>query len=168
MTGPSGSGPTAADVMTSPVLTVRVGTTVRAAAAMLAAHGFTAAPVLDGAGRLVGVVTEADLLRGTAVVDDVMGTPPLVRAPADPLADVVTLMLEAHVRSIPIVEADRLVGIVTRRDALRMLAWGEHTADEVRRRRGLPPPAPGGRTGRSTEPAVAGPGEQERRRWTER
>lgn len=139
MTARAGTDPTAADVMTSPVLTVRLGTAVRAAAAMLAAHGFTAAPVLDRAGRLVGVVTEADLLRGAEIVDDVMGAPPLVCAPTDPLADAVSLMLTEHIRSVPIVESDRLVGIVTRRDALRVLARDEHTAAEVRRRRGLPP-----------------------------
>ena len=53
----------------------------------------------------------------------------------------------------------RLVGIVTRRDALRTVAWGDHTAGEVRRRRGLPP----------VEPPRLVPGrEQEQRAWTDR
>jgi CBS-domain-containing membrane protein len=54
----------ARDIMTSPVITVRAGTTVQDAAALLAARGFTALPVLDDDDRLIGIVTEADLLRG--------------------------------------------------------------------------------------------------------
>jgi CBS domain-containing protein len=50
----------ARDVMTSPVLTLSPATPVPAAAAFLHAHGFTAAPVVDDSGQLVGIVTEAD------------------------------------------------------------------------------------------------------------
>ncbi|MHA6783105.1 CBS domain-containing protein [Pseudonocardia saturnea] len=51
------------DIMTRPVLTVPPGTPVRAVAALLSGRGFTALPVVDDAGDLIGIVTEADLLR---------------------------------------------------------------------------------------------------------
>ena len=59
----------ARDVMTSPVITLRPGAPVQAAAALLCSHGFTAAPVVDAGGALVGIATEADLVRGRIVPD---------------------------------------------------------------------------------------------------
>ncbi|MCE3553138.1 CBS domain-containing protein [Pseudonocardia sp. RS11V-5] len=155
MSPATGSGLRADDVMSSPVVTVRTGTPIAPAAALLAAHGYTAAPVVDTEGRVLGIVTEADLVRDRfrpegwpegrppESVDDVMSGTPLSMRPEDDLADVVSLMLAAHVRSVPIVDDGDLVGIVTRRDALRVIAREEHSAEQVRSRRGLPDrPAP--------------------------
>jgi CBS domain-containing protein len=55
--------------------------------------------------------------------------------PEDDLADVVALMLDAGLRSVPIVDDGKLVGIVTRRDVLRVVARRELTSDDVSRRR---------------------------------
>lgn len=141
----------AADVMTSPVITVPELTPVPAAAALLASHGFTSAPVVDSRRRMVGIVTESDLMRGritpegaagtgpvAATVGGVMTRDPLCMGPDDDLAEVVWLMQDGSVRSVPIVRDDELVGIVTRRDVLRVIARGEVTSSDVRRRRGRP------------------------------
>src|SRR5690349_13597251 len=138
----------ARDVMTSPVITLRPGAPVQAAAALLCSHGFTAAPVVDAGGAIVGIASEADLVRGRIVPDgwaappepnpvvrQVMTPAPAVKRPEDDLADVVALMLDAGLRSVPIVEDGRLVGIVTRRDVLRVVARRELTSDDVSRRR---------------------------------
>ena len=53
----------ARDIMSSPVATVRSETTVKDAAILLASNGFTALPVLDSNGGLVGIITEADVVR---------------------------------------------------------------------------------------------------------
>jgi CBS domain-containing protein len=138
----------ARDVMTSPVITLRPDTPVRAAAALLCSHGFTAAPVVDAGGELVGIASEAELVRGRIVpdgsvvppepdptVEQVMTPAPATMRPEDDLADVVALMLDARSRSVPIVDAGALVGIVTRRDVLRVVARGELTSQDVSRRR---------------------------------
>ena len=138
----------ARDVMTSPVITLRPNTPVPAAAALLCSHGFTAAPVVDANGGLVGIASEADLVRGRILpdgwaaqpgpdptVEEVMTPAPAAMRPEDDLADVVALMLDARMRSVPIVEDDKLVGIVTRRDVLRVVARRELTSDDVSRRR---------------------------------
>lgn len=52
----------AIDIMTKDVITVTPDVTVTALALLLASHGISGAPVLDGAGGLVGVVTENDLI----------------------------------------------------------------------------------------------------------
>ena len=53
----------ARDVMTGPAITLRPGTTVPAAASLLCSHGFTAAPVVDTARRLVGREAFGQLLQ---------------------------------------------------------------------------------------------------------
>lgn len=138
----------AADIMTSPVITLRPSTPVPAAAALLVAHGFTAAPVVDRARHVLGIVTEADLIRHrilpegwtfaegvVPLVATVMTPVPVVMRPEDDVADVVSFMLDADVRSVPIVDDGVLVGIVSRRDVLRCVARGELTGAQVRARR---------------------------------
>ena len=53
----------ARDIMTTPVTAVRPETPIKEAATLLAGNGFTALPVVDSDERLVGIVTEADLMR---------------------------------------------------------------------------------------------------------
>ena len=60
---------------------------------------------------------------------------PAAMRPEDDLADVVALMLDARLRSVPIVEDGKLVGIITRRDVLRVVARRELTSEDVSRRR---------------------------------
>lgn len=136
------------DVMSGPVLTLRPEMPARAAAEMLVSHGFSSAPVLDAEQRLVGIASEADLVRGRVVpegwsveetpeptVGSVMTPAPVSRHPGDDLADAVALMLDLRIRALPVVDDGRLVGIVTRRDVLRLVARRELTSEAVLRRR---------------------------------
>ncbi|HEY6747849.1 MAG TPA: CBS domain-containing protein [Mycobacteriales bacterium] len=126
--------------MTSPVITVRPGTTVRDAAAILLEHRITAAPVIDDHDELVGMVSEGDLVidrfghdprsrmrpvedepPGPQTVGDVMTTTVIALGPSADAADMAQTMLDSDVRSIPIVEGASVVGIVSRRDLLRTL-----------------------------------------------
>lgn len=138
----------ARDVMTSPVITLRPDAPVHAAAALLCAHGFTAAPVVDATGQLVGIATEADLMRGRIAPDgwviepeqdptvgEIMTPAPTFMRPEDDLAEVVAIMLDARLRSVPIVDEGKLAGIVTRRDVLRVVARRELTSNDVSKRR---------------------------------
>ncbi len=131
----------ARDIMTSPAITVRPEVPVRGAAALLVSHGFTALPVVDDDKRLIGIVTEADLLRngyvdesGGKTVGEVMTTPAVgmdAGAQADLLARV---MLDDRIRCIPIVDGSQVVGVVTRRDLVRVLARTDTTVSaEVQR-----------------------------------
>jgi len=64
-------------------------------------------------------------------VAEVMTPSPTVMRPDDDLADVVALMLDLAIRSVPIVEAGRMVGIVSRRDVLRAVAEHVLTSEDV-------------------------------------
>jgi CBS domain-containing protein len=130
----------ARQIMTSPVLTVRPDTTVREAATLLLENRITAAPVLDAGGDLIGIVSESDLVvdrfshdprsqlrpvenepPGPQTVGEVMTTPVIALGPSADAADLATTMLDADVRSVPIVEGATVIGIVSRRDLLRTL-----------------------------------------------
>lgn len=115
------------DVMSNPVISIRPHVTVETAAALLASHGFAAAPVVDAEGRLHGLVSEATLLRArdpAAEVRTCLTPRPIVVAPDVELAVLAELMLTSRARTVPVVEAGRLVGIVTPRDVLRAIARG--------------------------------------------
>ncbi len=137
------------DIMSSPVVTVSSTTGIKEAAELLVEHGFSALPVVDR-GRLVGIVTEADLVAFESVPDprshiipleadagtvprtvaEVM-TPHVIALPPEAdAARAAQAMLARGLRSIPVTEGERLVGIVTRRDLLRVLARAD---DEIGR-----------------------------------
>ena len=127
----------ATEVMTTPFISVGPELSVKEAALVLLDHRIAAAPVLER-GALIGMVSELDLLWGDVIADprahlarvtqqpggartvaDVM-TRDVVAMPIDTdTADLLSHMRSANVRSIPIVEGDRVVGIVARRDLLR-------------------------------------------------
>jgi CBS domain-containing protein len=141
--------------MTTPVITVRPETPIKGAAALLAAHGFTALPVVDGEDRLIGIATEADLVRdrvprdaralchpgeelptvATTTVGEVMTTPAEAMGVGTDVAVLAKALLDAGHRSMPIMDGSRLIGIVTRRDIVRVIARDDHTiAEDVRHR----------------------------------
>ena len=151
----------ARDVMSSPVITVTPETSVKEAANLLSANGFTALPVLDEDDRLIGIVTEADLVRDRfprdpryrhayfADVDgvpengrplptrvgEVMTSPVTAMSATTDVVELVGVMLGDRVRSMPIVDGSRVVGIVTRRDLVRVLARDDKAiAVDVRHR----------------------------------
>jgi CBS domain-containing protein len=146
----------AEDLMTSPVVTVRPDTPAKEAARLLATHGYTALPVVDDDDTLRGIVTEADLIRNRILPDPralIGDDPPLPAEPAAQLvADAMTaepvavpptldavaitkLMLDRHLRALPVVDGARLLGIVTRRDVLRTVARDDDDiARDVRHR----------------------------------
>lgn len=145
----------ARDIMTRSVLSVQPSVPVAKATAILAKRGFTALPVTDEAGDLVGIVTEADLIGNRfpvseqaaeaaaangpgATVDEVM-TAPVVGVSHDTDVSVVAReMLTGRRRSLPIVDGNRLVGVVTRRDIVRALArTDEEVAADVRAKLGV-------------------------------
>jgi CBS domain-containing protein len=130
----------ARDVMTRDVVTVGPATSAKYAAELMAGRGFAALPVVDGDGRLVGIVAEGDVLRDRLPADPVLharrepppATPALlvggvmtdeVRTvePTADVADLARLFVDERLRSVPVVDGGTLVGIVSRRDVLRVL-----------------------------------------------
>ncbi|MFC7660405.1 HPP family protein [Pseudonocardia benzenivorans] len=68
------------EVMSAPAVVVACDTTVKEAARLLDEHGFTALPVVDAAGRLAGIVGEADVLADRLPPDPRLPVPAAPRA----------------------------------------------------------------------------------------
>src|SRR6266496_1255029 len=126
----------ARDVMVSPVITVGKSATVREAAKILLEKRISAVPVVDNVGKVVGIVTEKDLMHraeaGTerpyswwlhfltddatiaadyvkshaAKVKDVMTSDVVTAAPETPLHEIATLLEERRIKRVPIVNKD--------------------------------------------------------------
>jgi CBS domain-containing protein len=139
----------ASDLMTTPVRTVHPWTTVSEAAAILTQHEITAMPVLDADERLIGIVSEGDLLwhrvpaspeahlwrrpddrvqDPPGMVGDAMSTTVVALSPNTDAAGIAETLLNNDIRSVPIVEGATVVGIVSRRDLLRSLVSRKEVA----------------------------------------
>lgn len=131
----------ARDVMTTPVVTVSPNRTPKEVAALLVDRGISAVPVVGENGQLLGIVSEGDLLplettpdprsriipakrrrREPTTVAEVMTREVVTLPESADVAEVARLMLDRRVKRIPIMEGTRVVGIVSRRDLLRVLA----------------------------------------------
>lgn len=136
------------DVMTKNVVTVHVDTPYKDVVETLARHGISGIPVVDDDARVVGVVSEADLLpkeeRKDVVYDDqaraafkgrrhrderrkaaadtaggLMNSPALTISPDSNVAEAARLLTQHRIKRLPVVDTDRrLVGIVSRFDVL--------------------------------------------------
>jgi CBS-domain-containing membrane protein len=137
---------TVSDVMTHQVATIRRDASFKTVAALLADRDVSAVPVVDDAHRVVGVVSEGDLLRKESGQPDPEGhTPSLWMSPSNrkraraenaeglmsrtvftarpewSVVEAARMMDRHHVKRLPVVdETDRLVGIVSRSDLLRV------------------------------------------------
>lgn len=116
-------------------VTITSDQTITEAAAMMDRSAVGALVVTDAAGRPVGIVTDRDLVvRGLARrasadarVDSVMSTDLVMLAPDADLRDALKVFEERAIRRLPLVEGDRLVGMLTVDDMMVDL-----TADLVR------------------------------------
>ena len=115
---------TVADVMTTELETLSVDSTVEEAAGRFARSTHNAFPIVDGDGRLAGIVVRADLLRtsagGEERIMDLASRDVVTVSPQEPLVSALRRMLEETVEHLPVVNGERLVGICTRTDILRV------------------------------------------------
>lgn len=140
----------AQDVMTTVVATIPADATVQEAAKLMLERRVSALPVMDSKDRVVGIVSEGDLVRRTelgtdaarswwlhafaedsardyvkthgASVADVMTSPALTVRRTTSLQDIARLLEKHRIKRVPVLEAGRLVGIVSRADLVRRLA----------------------------------------------
>ena len=141
----------ASQAMTRPVVTVSADATVFAAADILLGSRISAAPVVDADGKLVGIVSEADLMNRPEVgtvpakswlqrlladnaflardyirshshrVADVMTREVITAREHTQLAEIAKLMERHHIKRVPIVRDGKVVGIVSRANLLQGL-----------------------------------------------
>ncbi len=123
-----------ADVMTTQVTTTTPEMTVAEVARVIAGKNYRGLPVIDEEKRVVGILSETDLVQragfrggrwtqGTELrVRDVMTKDVVTVSPDATLLDAAALMVDRRVRRLPVTQDGRLVGIVSRFDLLRMVS----------------------------------------------
>jgi len=139
-------------IMTRPVVTVTPETTIVDAANLMLQRHVSGLPVVDIAGKLVGVVSEGDFIRRSEIgtgrkrgrwlrfilgpgksasdfvhehgrkVGEVMTKSPLTITEDTALAEIVALMEKNNVKRLPVVQGDKVVGIVSRANLLQAVA----------------------------------------------
>jgi len=139
-------------IMTRPVVTVTPETTIVDAANLMLQRHVSGLPVVDGGGKLVGVVSEGDFIRRSEIgtgrrrgrwlrfilgqgksasdfvhehghkVGEVMTKSPLTITEDTALAEIVALMEKNNVKRLPVVRGDKVVGIVSRANLLQAVA----------------------------------------------
>jgi CBS domain-containing protein len=127
-------------VVSTPVMTASPKDGLKDVAAKMLGSDISMVPVVEAGGEIKGVITEADLVRilttpsrGEAIVDtappaggagtvgSVMRRHVIGVTEDAEVTEVARLMVEQHLKSLPVVSHGRLVGIVTRRDVMRLL-----------------------------------------------
>jgi CBS domain-containing protein len=145
----------ARDVMTTEILTATPETSISELSKILENRKIGGVPVVDKGGRLVGVITQNDLVErardlelppainildlhiylqipsqmihrvekmlGTTV-GDCMTPDPITVSPETPVSEVAALMAKQKVHTIPVVEGEKLVGIIGKMDLVRGMA----------------------------------------------
>ncbi|WP_291845857.1 CBS domain-containing protein [Bradyrhizobium sp.] len=139
-------------IMTRPVVTIAPDATIMEAANLMLRRHISGLPVVDPAGRLVGIVSEGDFLRRSEIgtqrkrnrwlrflfgagsaandyvqehgrkVSEVMTSKPLTIAEQTPLEEIVKVMETKGVKRLPVMRGDKLVGIVSRANLLQAVA----------------------------------------------
>jgi CBS domain-containing protein len=122
------------EVMASPVVAVGPDTSLKEVASLLVSRRINAVPVVDAGDRLIGIISEADLLSletgpgqapgGAAPhrAREVMRQSVYTLAEDTKATAAARMMLRHRLKSVPVVAGDRVVGMVTRRDLLRLIA----------------------------------------------
>jgi CBS domain-containing protein len=114
---------TVGDIMTTGLFAIEPRTTVAEAATVMGERRIGSALVMDG-DRLLGIFTERDIVRALGEHFDAAGHPvsdwmtaePLTVEPSTPVDDALRMMLERNFRHLPVIEGDRVAGIVSMRD----------------------------------------------------
>jgi len=113
----------ARDIMTSRVVTIRPEARVHEAARLLTEHNISGVPVVDEAGAMVGLVTEADLIgKPGETVGDIMSRRVMSVVEGTPVDEIAQLLTSNHYKRVPIVRGDKVVGVVSRADIVKMMA----------------------------------------------
>ncbi len=137
------------EIMSYPVITVAPDDTLVTVAEKLVRHRISAAPVVDAAGHVVGIVSEGDLLHRAEtrterrrswwlelftsgetlaqdyvkshgrLAKDVMSRRVLSVHPDSSLADVADLLDRRGIKRVPVLDAGKLIGIISRADLVR-------------------------------------------------
>ena len=145
---------TARDIMTTNVVTVKKDQPISDLSKLFIENHFNGVPVLDDAGKVIGVVTQSNLIEQNknlhiptvialfdavlflesekkfesdvkkltgSKIEDIYHKKPITVSPDADLSEITTIMAEKDVHTLPVLEDDKLIGIVGKKDVIRAL-----------------------------------------------
>jgi CBS domain-containing protein len=119
----------ARDIMTRDVITVMPTMTIKQLANALSKNQVSGAPVAGKKGKIIGIVSEADIVAKKGKdVKSIMSKKIVSIDEETPVEEIAQLMMTHHVKRVPVMHGDQLVGIVSRADIVSAIARGEHVA----------------------------------------
>jgi len=126
----------AAKLMRRPVVAATARASVRDIAMQLVANGFSGMPVAERDGTVIGVITEADILRAltegkqleTLAAEDIMTKNVISVDLETPMPDVMKVLQDHHILRVPVTDRGKLVGIISRIDLIRTVLEPEFMA----------------------------------------
>lgn len=128
------------DYMSQPPIVISPKTPISDALKMMRERMIRRLPVVDPAGRLIGIVSDRDLLHaepspatslsiweityllGRITVEQVMTRDVLTVGPNAPLEEAAQILVDRKIGGLPVVEADRVIGVITETDIFRVFA----------------------------------------------
>jgi len=118
----------ARDIMTRKVCTIYPESSAQEVAQLLDRERISGAPVVNPDGRIIGIVTEADIIskvnREGLRVADIMSHEIIFVTEETPVSDIAMLLTERKIKRVPVVRDCKLVGIVSRADIVHAVAQG--------------------------------------------
>ncbi len=126
------------DRMTRPVITLRPETPIQDALRLMRNEQIRRAPVVDGSGHMVGIVSERDLLHAAPsdatslsiwevhyllskiAVEGIMTTEVVTVTEDTPLEEAARIMVDHRIGGLPVVRGSQVVGIITETDLFRV------------------------------------------------
>jgi CBS domain-containing protein len=115
--------------MTTDVITVSPNTTIRNLAMTLIKNQISGAPVSGKNGKIVGVVSEADIVAKKGKdVKAIMSKKIISVSEETPVEEIARLMTTHRIKRLPVMRKDEVVGIVSRADIVSAIALGKHVA----------------------------------------
>lgn len=109
------------------IITIQPDQSIREALALLSQHNIGVLVVVDAAGKLAGILSERDIVRFAVEdeklfarpVSDAMTSPVITGLPQDEVAQVIHTMTERRFRHLPIIEDEKLIGIISIGDIVK-------------------------------------------------
>lgn len=114
----------ARDIMTKEVITISAYAPIYELTRLLAERDISGVPVCDEGGKVIGMVSEADLIamkNGTRVID-IMNPEVITVGPETPVEEVAALLHMKNIKRVPVFEKDQMVGIISRADIVAAMA----------------------------------------------
>lgn len=119
----------AKDIMTRDVITATPRTTVKELARILTKNHISGLPVLDRKGKLLGIVSETDIIAKKGRLARSIMSPHVTSVTEETPVEEIAKVLTVHkIKRVAVSRGETLVGIVSRGDIVRALAMGKHMA----------------------------------------